>query len=323
MCLPSQACSKPFAETSLPNKYFAPDRNVGNGKRKSHSILSNRYGSLMRRFHGAANTVMNERTSVAILASNLTVFILSAVGAFSSRRLKMAPKGAPKVKKNTAVELLKVALAQHGFPLTAAGISQLQDKEGSKATKPVVDAISYAVKRLPEGLDHWKSLKGDDRFSHIERFCLDPASAGMKCTGSNTISTGRDEQQGWKFADLTQSQLASPTWLNDEAHAEAIVKTLQEAGEAPGSSASRRIVLYRYWWYAGSDVIKRSELATATATADMDPEAFASSRDSMRSVMRIEAEPELKKARTEAIGLGHNSIRFAITHQPINGKRLV
>ena len=110
-----------------------------------------------------------------------------------------------------AVELLKLALVEHGLPLTASGISQLQDKAGCKSTKAAVDAVSYAMKRRPEGLYHWKSLKGDDRFDHIERFCLDPASVGMKCTASNVISTGRDEQQGWQFADLKAKQLASPT----------------------------------------------------------------------------------------------------------------
>ena len=222
-----------------------------------------------------------------------------------------------KAKKSTAVELLKKALEQHALPMTADGIQRLQEKEGAKATKGVVDACSYAMKQTPEGIDAFKGLRGADRFAHLERFCIDPSTAGLKCSASNSHSVAKKEEQGWQFADLTAKQLASSRWLNDEAHAAAVIKTLKEMGEAPGSTPDYKVLLYRYWYYTGSDTVGKTDIATTTAvTDDMSSDAYITARDNMRladplvgarpkPALPADGEPDLKKVKLEpAMGSG-------------------
>ena len=196
----------------------------------------------------------------------------------------MAPKNVKAAKKNNAVELLKKALEEHRLPLTADGIKQLQAKEGSKATKPLVDACSYAMRNAEGGgLDAFKALKGDERYSHLARFALDPATAGIKFDAENKHTVARSEQQGWEFEDLTLKQLGSPNWLNDELHAANLIKTLVIQGEAPGSTPEYRIPLYRYWYYKGHDTInKLNEASTTAKTEDMGADAFNTARDAFR-----------------------------------------
>ena len=89
--------------------------------------------------------------------------------------------------------------------ITPESLMEFQKKKGAGSTKPVVDALNYALKA--KGQEHqqaFSKLKGIERFRHMHRYLIDQASAGIEYTGEHSLSTSHKEAAVWQCIEPTK-----------------------------------------------------------------------------------------------------------------------
>jgi hypothetical protein len=116
-------------------------------------------------------------------------------------------------------------LADSGMELasvTASDLAQLTVKQ----RQDLNNAMHFALKKLDNKgkLEHYKSLKTDEerRMAQVD-FIIDTQAASVR-TGSNSSSVTVAKRTHEKTVWLTQRQLASSTWLNDDGHAKIVAE---------------------------------------------------------------------------------------------------
>ena len=95
-----------------------------------------------------------------------------------------------------------------------------------KARQDLNNAFLYALKKLPNNpkLEQYKQLTTDEERRQAQVDFIIDTNAAVSRTGANISSVTVQKRNRERTVWLTQSQLASSTWLNDEGHAKIVAE---------------------------------------------------------------------------------------------------
>lgn len=116
-------------------------------------------------------------------------------------------------------------LADTGLDLSSVATSDLMQLS-TQQRQDLNNAFLYALKKLPSTakLEQYKALKSDEerRQAQVD-FIIDAHAASVR-TGKNSSSVTVQKRVKERTLWLTQSQLASATWLNNADHAKIVAE---------------------------------------------------------------------------------------------------
>jgi len=197
----------------------------------------------------------------------------------------MAPKVAYGNLPKAAAEF-KAMLMQTG-QLDMASVATGCAKQRNKA----ITAMSGNM--TAEAKEKYKSLGDDARHQFIAEYLLDPRK--MTCQGTNTVSRNSESGSATQWVWVTESELGGPKYMNDMANAKIAIQSLESKDHTNKSLAKHGVKMYHY--EITKEVLKKTttENTAATASCDMDPDAYSK----IRKHMSNSGNPGLEPTRPE------------------------
>ena len=194
---------------------------------------------------------------------------------------KVAHGNLPKAAQEFKEMLMKTG------QLDAASIAQGCPKQRNKAITAMTGNLSAEAK------EKYSGLTDDARHQFIADYLLDPRK--MTCQGTNTVSRNSESGSATQWVWVTESELGGPKYMNDMANAKIAKMSLESKDHTNKSLAKHGVKMYHY--EITKEVLKKTtiENVAATATCDMDGDAYAK----IRRHMANSGNPGLEPTRPE------------------------
>ncbi|CAK0810102.1 unnamed protein product [Prorocentrum cordatum] len=142
----------------------------------------------------------------------------------------------------------------------------------------------YLKTKMPKAHSEYSKpgMPDAEKIAWLVRFTMDPSSGGCKGTTSTEIS--RETESGVKDIWVTQDQLAGPLYLNNRAHADAMIKDLDSRPHKRSKTLRDMGVLeYHLFLDAEGKIIDRTKDTTSVAAeVDLSTDEYTQIRDAMR-----------------------------------------
>lgn len=140
-----------------------------------------------------------------------------------------------------------------------------------KARQDLNNAFLYALKKVPNNpkLEQYKQLKTDEERRQAQVDFIIDTNAAIVRTGVNSSSVTVQKRNRETTMWLTQSQLASSTWLNDEGHAKIVAEDGRNSRPYKQSAALAKAGVLEFEF----TVEELDKMKTNTFTAEVRAEA--------------------------------------------------
>jgi len=197
----------------------------------------------------------------------------------------MAPKVAYGNLPKAAAEFK--AMLIHTGQLDGAAVKTGSSKQRNKAITAMIGNMGDEAK------EKYKGLVDDARHQFIAEYLLDPRK--MTCQGTNTVSRNSESGSATQWVWLTESELGGPKYMNDMANARMAIQSMEFKEHTNKSLAKHGIKMYHY--EITKEVLKKTttENTAATASCDMDVDAYSK----IRRHMTNSGNPGLEPTRPE------------------------
>ena len=197
----------------------------------------------------------------------------------------MAPKIAYGNLPKAAAEF-KAMLSATG-QLDAAAVKTGSSKQRNKAITAMIGNMNDEAK------EKYKGLVDDARHQFIAEYLLDPRK--MTCQGTNTVSRNSESGSATQWVWVTESELGGPKYMNDMANARMAIQSMESKEHTNKSLAKHGVKMYHY--EITKEVLKKTitENTAATASCDMDADAYSK----IRRHMTNSGNPGLEPTRPE------------------------
>ena len=177
---------------------------------------------------------------------------------------KAKSKGNNKTPENPALQALLDQL--DSTDPAADAIKLVPTKIRKAAFKACKDAMTKLDDpRLKEAYSRIETDK--DRRQWLLDFALD--KTGARCLGTQTTERSVSSRDGWKYQWLTESELASPTWLNSKGNTTIAIKSMvSQKHQSNDALREAGVLQYQHWYQVGA--ITGEQKTTIGIKAEVD-----------------------------------------------------
>ena len=189
----------------------------------------------------------------------------------------MSPKRSGSIDGFPACDELFSELQKLGGGMTQDNLKKIDGKVRARAYAALHEA-KLSDPQLNADLQAAKGHAGARAI--LLKFVIDVHDAKMKAVNTTTVetSTSGRMREIW----LTESQLASATWLNSEADAKTAVKSCQSQLHKENAAMAAAGIKQYQWFYVVKDQLKKeTDSATIEKSVDLDAEQYAAIKTEM------------------------------------------